>query len=359
MPDDFDFTSYRRKRATENTPYITYTLIFASIVLTAAYWLSMEKSTSTSLINLLSVNNVDMAHLVWQGHLQYFLINIFYHGGWAHLLFNLYWMYKLGSVAELALPRYAYLGFIAGSAIISNGMELAVFGETGIGISGVVYALFGLLWAGRGKHQAWRLEVTGETYKYFVVWAVLCIVTTYMGVMNIANGAHFGGMLFGMAIGWLFISPRRKTEWAIPLVLMTLLTILSVTWLPWRTEWCIFKSEQAFRNQRYAQSVNWYERGLKSIGNKLFLYSTGYQAWAAIAEEAEKRNDAPGLARATEQLAEIDRRMAGAIEAFQRDTTRKNPVPDIESLQDGAKGKGDSQKSEDGTQKGDATNGDK
>ncbi|MCX6378133.1 MAG: rhomboid family intramembrane serine protease [Armatimonadetes bacterium] len=344
MPDDFDFTSPRRKRATENVPYITYALIIASIILTAAYWLSMERSTATSLISQLSVQGVRMERLIWQGHLQYFLLNIFYHGSWAHLLFNMYWTYKLGSVLEVTLPRYAYLGFLVGAALISNGVELALFGQAGIGISGVVYALFGLLWAGRGKYESWRFTVSGETYKTFVVWAVLCVITTYMGVMNIANGAHFGGMLFGMAIGWLFVSPRRKIEWAIPLALMTLITILSITWLPWRTEWYIYKSEEALRKKQYAQAVNWYERGLKSIGSKPLLYYAGLEAWMAVAQEAYEKRDEKGIAKATEQLDEIEKRLQEASEAYRRGAARESSVPDIQNLQGGMKGKGDAQK---------------
>lgn len=338
MPDDFDFTSYRRKRAIDNTPYITYALIAASVVLTAAYWLSMEKATATSLISRLSVSGVRMESRIWEGSLYYFLINIFYHGSWAHLLFNMYWTYKLGVVLETTLPRYAYLGFIVGSAIISNGVELAIFGATGIGMSGVGYALFGLLWAGRGKYESWRFTVSGETYKTFVVWAVICVITTYMGIMNVANGAHFGGMLFGMAIGWLFVAPRRKMEWAIPLALMIGLTVLSLTWLPWRTEWHIHKSEQALRRQDVPGAIRWYERGLKSIGDKQLLYFAGIEAWMAAAKEADSKKDEKGFLEATQRVEEIEKRVQEVFESYQRGATRNSAEQDIQKLQESIKG---------------------
>jgi len=52
------------------------------------------------------------------------------------------------------------------------------------------------------------LEKAGDPrdMRLFLVWGVLCIVLTVMHTFAVANGAHFGGLLFGLAVGNLFFS---------------------------------------------------------------------------------------------------------------------------------------------------------
>ncbi len=317
MPDDYDFTK-RLRKPISNTPYITYILIVISIVMTAAYWIAQEQKTLNSPVGLIASFGIPNEAKIWSGHVYYLLTAVFLHGSWAHILFNMYWLYKLGGLLEITIPRYAYLGFVIASAMVSSGVELCLFGHSGIGISGVVYALFGILWAGRGTYQGWRIEVNSETFRTFVAWAVICVVTTTMGIMNVANGAHFGGMLFGMALGWLFIAPRRQTVWAIPLVITVLMTLLSVVWLPWRAEWCLFKGDQQRAKQKFDAASSWYERGYKSFGDKTLLYYANAQTWTAYGLRAEALNDKAEVERANQKLKEIEVLLEESFQAHQK-----------------------------------------
>jgi len=68
------------------------------------------------------------------------------------------------------------------------------------GMSGVVYGLLGYIWI-RGKLDPGSgLFLHRETVIMMIVWFFLCF-TGWVG--DIANGAHAGGLLIGMACGWL------------------------------------------------------------------------------------------------------------------------------------------------------------
>ena len=152
----------------------------------------------------------------------------FVHGGWLHLLFDMLWLVQLGRILENTLHPLAYLGFVVAAAAVGSGCELLIPPhQTGIGMSGVVYAMFGLMWAGRSAFASWASVATPDNLRLFVLWGLFCIAGTYLHFLNIANGAHVGGFLFGLSVGYLFFTLRRHWVWAVPLVLLAGVTVFS------------------------------------------------------------------------------------------------------------------------------------
>src|SRR5213075_1750498 len=86
-------------------------------------------------------------------------------------------------------------------------------------------------------------------------------------LMHIANAAHGAGFLFGLSVGWLFFAPRRRPLWAIPLVALLLMTVISLTWMPWSGNWLFWKGNQAFKQQRYPEAISLYQRSLRLGGD--------------------------------------------------------------------------------------------
>ena len=81
--------------------------------------------------------------------------------------------------------------------------------------------------------------------------------------MAVANGAHFGGLLFGLAIGFLCFAPRRKPIWIGMLVFLAAACVVSLTWLPWSYAWNWYKGIQAGERHRYTDAIAYYERSLR------------------------------------------------------------------------------------------------
>ena len=121
------------------------------------------------------------------------------HGSPMHLIFNLYWVWSLGSALERIIGPGRYLGFVVLTAVVSSAAEW-LLASGGIGLSGVVYGVFGLLWTMRNKPRYVGL-VDRVTYKLFMIWLVLCVVLTYTGLMAIGNFAHGFGLLVGVMVG--------------------------------------------------------------------------------------------------------------------------------------------------------------
>jgi membrane associated rhomboid family serine protease len=133
------------------------------------------------------------------------------HGSPMHLIFNLYWVWSLGSALERIIGPGRYLGFVVLTAVVSSGADW-LLASGGIGLSGVVYGVFGLLWTMRNKPRYVGL-VDRVTYKLFMIWLVLCVVLTYTGIMAIGNFAHGFGLLVGVMVGRSM--KARGTVWGV------------------------------------------------------------------------------------------------------------------------------------------------
>jgi GlpG protein len=108
------------------------------------------------------------------------------------------WLYQLGSMIEARQGLLRFLLLVVVTGIFSNVAQYLVGGPQFGGMSGVVYALAGYVWM-RGKHDhASGLFLNQQSVTILLVWLVVCF-TNVLG--PVANYAHLGGLVSGMAIG--------------------------------------------------------------------------------------------------------------------------------------------------------------
>lgn len=132
------------------------------------------------------------------------------HVNFIHLLFNGLWMFRFGMLLEGRLGGLRFGGLFVVLAVGSGAAEQALAGG-GVGLSGVVYGLFGFLWAARRAGQRYAMDVVDQRITtLFVGWFVFCIVATYTGMLAIANVAHGMGAVLGFLIGLAAYQPRAR-----------------------------------------------------------------------------------------------------------------------------------------------------
>lgn len=229
MPDAWDFTQKpQRAGPVAQTPYLTYLLTALSILITSAHLYPGGDPNSL----WAHLGTFGMADSGDSPNVRFWSLftTIFVHGNPLHLLFNMIWLVQLGRILEVTLGPLVYPAFLLGAALIGSACEMLISGVPGIGMSGVVYAMFGLMWAGRGLYPAWASVATQYNLRLFIGWGLFCLVATYIPALHfgVANGAHGGGFLFGLCIGFLFFVPRRRWVWAAPLVLLIGATVFAV-----------------------------------------------------------------------------------------------------------------------------------
>jgi GlpG protein len=120
-----------------------------------------------------------------------------------HILFNMVMFSQLGTLIEVrrGTLRLAIL-FLVSAAISNYGQYLwdERIGDVRpfMGMSGVVYALFGYIWM-KGLYQPeQRMGVHPNTVNTLLIWLVVCM-TGMIG--PVANAAHFVGLVVGVVAG--------------------------------------------------------------------------------------------------------------------------------------------------------------
>lgn len=117
-----------------------------------------------------------------------------------HLIFNLYWFFVFGLLLERVYGHLRLAGIILLTASISSLAEFAL-ASGGVGLSGVGYGLWGLLFVLERHDQRFAGVVDARTNQAFVVWFFICIVFTITDILPIGNIAHATGALTGWLLG--------------------------------------------------------------------------------------------------------------------------------------------------------------
>jgi membrane associated rhomboid family serine protease len=128
-----------------------------------------------------------------------------------HLLFNMYALWLAGPMVERLYGRWRflvfYLVFAAGGSLMSFAFSDAQFG---VGASGAIFGLFGLLFISQRVH---RPVLDGQSRAFMSQLGGLLVINLIFGIVvpNIDNMAHIGGLIAGAWIGFLFAPTRVQT----------------------------------------------------------------------------------------------------------------------------------------------------
>ena len=130
------------------------------------------------------------------------------HGDLFHLLFNLYWLWAFGTQIERIFGSSRTFAIMVFLAIGSGVAEYAVL-SGGIGLSGVGYGLFGLIWVLSRSDSRFFGLIDKQVVTLFIGWFILCILFTISNTMPVANVAHGAGAGLGILLG-LIIAARTR-----------------------------------------------------------------------------------------------------------------------------------------------------
>jgi GlpG protein len=217
----------------------------------------------------------------------------FVHIDMLHLGFNLYWLWIIGGVFERRLGSGMWLGFVLLAAFVSSGVQF-LSGATGIGLSGVVYALFGFEWVARSKYPEFSRVVTDRLAGFFVLWGIACVPLTYFNVLNVGNLAHLGGLMFGLLVGAMAVFPKHRALPAAGLALLAAVSVLPLFWNPLSSAWVAIRINEAVGERNWRAAEAGYRRYLEIKPDSAWAYRGlseiyGYQQNKVKYEEAVRR----------------------------------------------------------------------
>jgi membrane associated rhomboid family serine protease len=215
-----------------NPPLAVYTLVGLN-VLVFAFELTLPNQELERLLYLLGIVPARYTHPRWAAWVGFpvddywpFLTSMFLHGGWAHIIGNMWTLWIFGDNVEDRMGPARFIVFYILCGLVAGGVHwftnpnstVPTVGASGA-IAGVMGAYFILFPHARVVVMVPVLfyplffEVSAVTY--LLIWALSQVFSGTLAiagpgeVQGVAWWAHVGGFTAGLILHPLFVQPRR------------------------------------------------------------------------------------------------------------------------------------------------------
>ncbi len=225
----------RDENPSRHPPFVVWALVLAN-ALVFLLELSLPPDALQNFFILFGIVPARFTHPAWARSLGIpvddwwpFLTSLFIHGGWFHIIGNMWFLWIFGDNVEDQMGHgrfllfYILCGVIAGLAhLVTNPTStIPAFGASGA-ISGVLGAY--LLFFPRARVLVlfpiviWPLLFVLPAYIYLGLWFLIQFFSGTFSLLAPSHGggvawwAHIGGFIAGVTLAPYFL-PRRKRRW--------------------------------------------------------------------------------------------------------------------------------------------------
>ena len=153
----------------------------------------------------LSVNG-----LIAQGEWWRIITSMFLHGGFIHVLFNMFSLFLFGPELEKIAGKMRFLTiyFLAGifGGIATFATQDATYAS--LGASGAIYGIIGAF----GALVYYTRKTFPQLRQIILPIIVISVIMTFLQP-NINIAAHLGGLLTGFVLGIFYFNPKNILRW--------------------------------------------------------------------------------------------------------------------------------------------------
>jgi membrane associated rhomboid family serine protease len=185
----------------KRTPVVTYTVI-GICVLIYVWELVNRRSVEAVLMSPLQNGGLGAAWTLFTTTFVHSPTNP------THIVFNLLAFSVLGRLIETIYGPTRLAVLLIALSWVASAAQLES-GSLGIGLSGVVYGVFGFM-IGASPSNPFLWWFVKKNAVMLIGWAVISVVLTQTGVLAIGNYAHFGGLFYGAICGLIYGLPRYR-----------------------------------------------------------------------------------------------------------------------------------------------------
>ena len=201
-------TDYAVGAFSERSHSVPVTIFLIAVSVALSFLLMMGSSTTVLTPLLIAAPESHGFQDVLSGEAWRLITPIFLHFGPLHLLFNMLWLWDLGSMMERKKGHLFVFEFVLGVGITANIAQYLITGSPFFGgMSGVVYGFLGYIWI-QGRYNAdFGVVLRKQTVVMMLIWFVLC----WFGIFGpIANWAHTFGLGMGIVLGCYSFDSRSQ-----------------------------------------------------------------------------------------------------------------------------------------------------
>ncbi len=143
-----------------------------------------------------------------------FLTAIFLHGGFGHLLYNMFALVLFGSILERLIGGKRFLLVFFTSGVLANIIAVNFY-PSSLGASGAIFGVIGALVIVRPMLIVWAFGLPMPIFVAGILWAggdLIGAVGYLSGnpINNTGNLAHLSGMFFGLLLGAFYRNWKQR-----------------------------------------------------------------------------------------------------------------------------------------------------
>ena len=220
----------RDTNPTRTRPWATYGLIAAN-VLAFFYQVSLSQEQSVGLIERYGMVPHALTQARHPGSIITPLSSMFMHGGWMHLIFNMWTLYIFGDNVEDAMGRRRYLTFYTVCGVAAAAGQILVDPSSSVPMVGASGAIAGVLAAYMKLYPNARVLtaifivivflIRELPAKLFIgIWFAIQLMSGLGALASVGSGmggvaffAHIGGFIAGLwLVGSFVLRPARRLD---------------------------------------------------------------------------------------------------------------------------------------------------
>jgi membrane associated rhomboid family serine protease len=203
---------------TKRFPVVTVLLILANLAVFFAWQMRIGLPKSVALAGLIPTE----LHPLSVRGVEHLFTSMFMHGGIAHLLGNMWFLWIFGDNVEDEIGRIKFVIFYLLSGVAGAAAHVALNAQSGIPMVGASGAISGVLGAYLVLHPSARVKmlfiirfIRIPAWAYLLIWIGLQVLAlsqaSKIAGMGIAYWAHIGGFVAGMFLS-IFVTPRQNPK---------------------------------------------------------------------------------------------------------------------------------------------------
>lgn len=218
----------RDRNPTRSQPFLTYVLIALNVGV-FLYQLSLSEAGSAAFVERFGVLPYALAVLKHPGSLITPLTSMFMHGGWLHLIFNMWSLHIFGDNIEDALGKARFLIFYVACGLAAAAAQVLVDPGSTIPMVGASGAISGVLGGYLRLFPRARVVTLIPIFIFMVVrdlpatmfialWFLIQLVGGVESLASLGEAAggvaffaHIGGFLAGLALVSVLGPSRNRT----------------------------------------------------------------------------------------------------------------------------------------------------
>ncbi|MFO7882447.1 MAG: rhomboid family intramembrane serine protease [Kosmotogaceae bacterium] len=218
-------------------PYVLYAIIALNVAI-FVYEISLNRSDLVIFVHRFGLvpSRYTEGRIIVQGSYEMtvkqlnfipFLSSTFMHGGWLHIITNMWTLFVFGDNVESKLGHIRFLIYYLTWGVLANVIQFSFMSNSNIAILGASGCVAGVMGAYL-YYFPWSRILTlvpifffpllfeVPAYFYLVLWFFLqffngIFKVTSAGSAGVAWWAHIGGFIFGLLMAWSLARRRGET----------------------------------------------------------------------------------------------------------------------------------------------------